>query len=187
MKILRSVRSNREGEIGARAVRLFLHWSHVFSVCVCLCASSAQLENRLLADLEASLPQSPSGFGRSTLSLARDVADEADSSDEEGESVGVNPLEYNPANFSPVSPGRSQKRMHERMGSRSKLVSQIDPLAEEALLIARRAQKERQAAISEALQANAIPNSQRQLSTSGSQPNSQRTSTSNLSAAVKQR
>lgn len=150
--------------------------------CVCL---SCQLENRLLAELESSLPLSPSlSGGRSTMSLARDVADAADSSDEEGESVGVNPLEYNPANFSPVSPGRSQKRMHERMGSRSKLVSQMDPQAEEALILARRTQKERQAAISAALQTST---SQRQLSTSGSQPNSQRTSTSNLSAAVRQR
>lgn len=150
-------------------------------------ASFVQLENRLLANLESSLPLSPSAAGRSTMSLARGVADEADSSDEEGVSVGVNPLEYNPAGFSPVSPGRSQKHLHERMGSRSKLVSQLDPQAEEALLIARRAQKERQAAISAALQSSGVPNTQRQLSTSGSQPNSHRTSASNLSAAVKQR
>lgn len=153
-----------------------------------LCFSCAlfQLENRLLAELEASLPQSPSGPGRSTLTLTHSVADLADSSDDEGEPLQANPLEYNPANFSPASPGRSQKHLHERMGSRSKL-TQIDPQAEEALIHVRRAQKERQAMISAALQTNNMPNTQRQLSVSGSQPNSQRTSTSNLSAAIKQR
>jgi len=110
-----------------------------------------QLENCLLADLESSLPLA-------TVPIDLDAG-------LGGSDSGSDDAEHKYADGASHTASRSKL-----------LVSQLDPAAEEALMAARREQRQRQAAISAALQAQpaaVVPTSR----TAGSQPSTQRTAT----------
>jgi hypothetical protein len=136
--------------------------------------SFPQLENRLLSELDSSTaPFSPSS---DPIRLAASAVDLPESPrDEDSFDFGSSGDEHK----YPTSPQR-------KSGGKF-IVSQLDPLADQTLLIARLQQKERQAAISAALQQSATQLSSKSVTASvsgGTQRTSQtshRTNATNVS------